>query len=569
MPGLLQDREEAGFQGAARPLVECMVYQLRDTGCLPTSFNPLNRPIFFEIVLPFLERYMMLVSGSSHEVGKSHTEREVPCSLPSAYPWWRLVVLLLFLLFPVLLYKLLSSVAPEPDGPLIPFLPIWLICFFPYFAASIFILVTRPLTGRWLWLELGIIFVGALVFRLMLLPLPTGMSRDAWRYLWDGRVIVHGYNPYVYAPGDKVLEPLRDILYMNSRFRNEPTKYPPGAQLFYVLSYMLAPGNIYVLKGLFVACDMVTCGALTWLLAYRRLDPCCVIIYAWCPLPIVEFAAEGHVDALAVMFTVLAVATYQWATSKTMQKHGEGGRFALAGFFLGMATLAKLYPLFLLIVFIRRWNWVLPFSCFVTILLGYLPFLLLGHGEHNQALDVLLSFSGQQQSHRGVIQFIGDRIAITRGLNLTITRQLEQVVALAMVGMTALGVLIQRWRDRISVEAATLLLIGVVLVAYAHVFPWYAPALLPWIALLASSLQNEGKRFSWKDQRWNKWLAIAMGWYFTCVVLLSYIPGHPVFATTANWYRYYEISFGVVGIGLAIALALSHHLSRSGKCEET
>ncbi|MFL5628232.1 MAG: glycosyltransferase 87 family protein [Ktedonobacteraceae bacterium] len=478
-------------------------------------------------------------------------------TLQQPYPWWRLAVLLLFLFFSVLLYLLLSSVAPQPDGPVLPFLPIWLICFLPYFAASIYILATRPLTGPWLWLELGIIFVGALVFHLILLPLPTGLSRDAWRYLWDAHVIVHGYNPYVYAPGDKVLEPLRSILFTNCRFRNEPTKYPPGAELFYVLSYVLAPGNMYVLKGLFTLCDLVTCGALTWLLAYRRLDPRCVIIYAWCPLPLVEFAVEGHVDALVVMFTVLAVATYQWATGNILQKHSEYGRFALTGFFLGMATLAKLYPLLLLIVFMRRWHWALLFSCVVTILLGYLPFLLLGHGGQKQVLDVLFSFSGQQRSLPGVLQFIGDRIAFTYGLNVTLIRQLEQVVTLAMVGVTALIVCIQRLRQRISIEAAALLLIGVVLVAYAHVFPWYTPALLPWIALLASSLQNEGKWFSWKDQRWERWLALATAWYFTCVVVLSNLLGQPGFATITNWYYYYEISFGIVGIGLAIAIALS------------
>src|SRR5258708_13243112 len=43
-----------------------------------------------------------------------------------------------------------------------------------------------------------------------------------------------------------------------SRYRNVPTLYPPGAQVVYLLSYLLAPSNLYFLKGLFVVFDMVT-----------------------------------------------------------------------------------------------------------------------------------------------------------------------------------------------------------------------------------------------------------------------------------------------------------------------
>jgi len=92
--------------------------------------------------------------------------------------------------------------------------------------------------------------------RVMLLPLPRVLSHDSWRYVWDARVILHGYSPYVYAPENPVLLPLRDkLIYNEIRFRDVPTIYPPGAQVIYVLSYLLAPSNLFFLKGIFKGND--------------------------------------------------------------------------------------------------------------------------------------------------------------------------------------------------------------------------------------------------------------------------------------------------------------------------
>jgi hypothetical protein len=131
------------------------------------------------------------------------------------------------------------------------------------------------------------------------------LSRDVWRYLWDAHVVTHGYSPYVYAPGDKVLLPLRTILYVNSRFRNIPTDYPPGAELIFILGYLLDAHSLLGIKSVFLGCDMISCGALTWLLTRKRLDPRRVVIYAWCPLPIIEFARQSPHGSSRELVSVL------------------------------------------------------------------------------------------------------------------------------------------------------------------------------------------------------------------------------------------------------------------------
>src|SRR5437667_10707007 len=262
--------------------------------------------------------------------------------LISSHPWWHLLALSLLCLLSIIAAILLKWAAPKSDDNIAPFLYAWMISFLPYFAACAFVLATKPLTGKWRWIELGIIVLGAFILRVMLLRLPPGLSHDSWRYLWDARVTLNGFSPYVYAPGSKVLAALQNtILYTNSRFRNVPTLYPPGAQAVYLLSYLLAPANLYFLKGLFVTFDMVTCVALIVWLGSKGLDHCRVLLYAWRRLLILEFAIQGHVDVLTLPFTILAILA--------ASNHSSRG-YMLTGFLIGLATLTKIYPILLLVV---------------------------------------------------------------------------------------------------------------------------------------------------------------------------------------------------------------------------
>ncbi len=424
------------------------------------------------------------------------------------------------------------------------FMAVWVACFILYFIASYWVLITRPLRGRWLWVELGLIFAGAVIFRCMLVNLPLGLSGDAWRYLWDARVTLHGYSPYVYAPFDKILIPLHDIVFAHISYRQFPTMYPPGAQIFFMLGYLLNPTNLIALKTLFVLLDLITCIALAALLARKGLDPRRVLLYAWCPLPIVEFAIQGHSDGIAITVMVLAVLC--------AQSSRRGLRIA-AGICIGMAALARLYPILLLLVLVRRRDRGLIIACFTTIVLGYLPFFLLGHDDIR---SVLFSFSGQQDLHPGVIAMAPLFIAGELGhrINLPILLSVTNKLEMTIVGITVLVICIQRLRKRISEEASLLILTAVVLMAYAHVFPWYMTALLPWIAIMAVPLWTREGGISAKG------LATFMAWYFTFMVTGSYILAYAQYSTTSNWLIYYAVSFGVMVSGLAAAAMLGFQM---------
>ena len=54
------------------------------------------------------------------------------------------------------------------------------------------------------------VFAVALATRALLAPLPPSLSGDLYRYVWEGRVIVAGENPYQKSPDDPSLAPLHD-----------------------------------------------------------------------------------------------------------------------------------------------------------------------------------------------------------------------------------------------------------------------------------------------------------------------------------------------------------------------
>ena len=467
-------------------------------------------------------------------------------------PWWRILTLCSLFSLSVIIYILLIHASPQSDDRIAPFLHVWMISFLPYFAACAFVLATKPLAGKWRRIELGNIVLGAFILRVILLPLPPGLSHDSWRYLWDARVTLHGFSPYVYPPGAKVLAVLQNtFLYTNSRFRNVPTIYPPGAQAVYLLSYLLAPANLFFLKGLFVIFDMVTCVALIVFLGRKGLDQRRVILYAWCPLPIIEFAIQGHVDVITLTFTILAILA--------ASNHSVRG-YMLTGFLIGLATLTKMYPILLLVVILpdgngkdaqvmqrMRYHY-LPLlgCCFATIIIGYLPYLILGHG---QAFGFFAAYASEQGQNAGVTQqivhWLGDRLR----LPVTKTITLEHFVDVLVIGIASVIVFALRWRNRISIEAGTLMLFGVILSISSHVFPWYTAILLLWVpVLLVPLLSHKGLI--------GQSLAIIAVWYFTTTVLLSYF-FNPVQGIPNDWTLYYRLVYWPVMVALCIAALIS------------
>lgn len=220
--------------------------------------------------------------------------------------------------------------------------------------------------------SLALIWTLAVGFRLTLLFSAPSLSDDIFRYVWDGRVLASGINPYRYAPQSEFLAHLRDdVIYPFINHPELPTIYPPVAQaLFWIGKSLL--DSVLGVKLLLVGADLAIGWLLLKLLVLYQKDQRGVLIYLWHPLVIVEGAGSGHVDYLGVLGVLAAL----WAWKMR--------RDVWAFVFLGGAILTKFLPLIFLPSFVRwsdRWfpsNWRSFFVLPVCVLVGYLPFVLLG-----------------------------------------------------------------------------------------------------------------------------------------------------------------------------------------------
>lgn len=185
------------------------------------------------------------------------------------------------------------------------------------------------------------------------------LSDDLYRYTWDGRVQAAGIDPYRYPPDDPHLARLRDgflwpddvtcraILRQPGCTRlNRPdarTIYPPLAELWFRALYATGLSRRQE-RGLQAASAGLHLALAALVAALRGLgrDPRLTVLYAWCPLAVLESAVEAHLEPLAALGAVGAV----WACAR--------GRAVLPGLLLGAGTAVKLLPALLAPVILRR-----------------------------------------------------------------------------------------------------------------------------------------------------------------------------------------------------------------------
>jgi len=183
----------------------------------------------------------------------------------------------------------------------------------------------------------------AIVFRATLWPMEPTLSDDIQRYRWEGKVQAQGWNPYGIAPNDPRLAYLHDKYYQIMPGRELPSIYPPATQLIFRLNWKLFPGAT-AFKVPFAAADVFVLLILAWMFRQQRDRLFRLAVYAWNPLVIVEFAASGHNDSLALLGIVAGLAL--------AKRHK-----ILANVPIALAAMAKVFPALLLPIWIRRAGW--------------------------------------------------------------------------------------------------------------------------------------------------------------------------------------------------------------------
>ena len=388
--------------------------------------------------------------------------KQGPARLRSVSPKWTVTLSILGVAM-LVLFRIAVHSKEVPD--IAWFLKFVFIQLVIYFAVAWLSLRTKDSKKL---LVLGLIF--AALFRLSILFSPPYLSDDIYRYIWDGRVQSAGINPYRYIPADESLVKLRDDkIYPNINRRDYArTIYPPVAEGAFFLITRLSE-SVTWMKAAMVGCETIAVWALIQLLVSFGFARQRVLLYAWHPLIVWEFAGSGHVDALAIAFIALALFA--------RRKHCE----SLSGFLLACATCVKLFPAVLFPAFYERWSWKTPLAFVGTILVTYLPYLSVG------PLGVL-GFLPGYASERGMMsgeQFFLLTVA-RRLISVNVPASAYLISVVAGLGVLSLWLMRSQRSDGVRYLRNCLIVAVAFMVFLAPHFSWYFTWLILFLCFIPS-----------------------------------------------------------------------------------
>lgn len=368
----------------------------------------------------------------------------------------------------------------------------------------------------WLGLALGL--------RLALVFAMPALSDDIYRFIWDGRLLVSGINPFEQLPSELMESGSRppgitDALYEKLNSPNYFTIYPPFAQgTFFLATYLFfskLSASIIFLKLLLLLCELGSLFALLRLLRKWQLPEHRMLIYALNPLVIVEIMGNLHYEAAMVCF-------FLWAIVFLSKK-----KWGLAAVFWALSIASKLLTLLFLPFLWSRLRKKQAILFYLAVLglvaLCFLPLLsgafINGFGssldlyfrkfEFNASFYYLSRWIGYQFVGYNVIQTIGP------------------IFGFVGLGLIALGGLLDKKTDWPSLMERSLWAISLYLFLATTVHPWYA--ILPlalsvftnyrfpiaWTALIWLTYIN----YSYPEYHENLWVVAleylwVVGWIF-------------------------------------------------------
>ena len=322
----------------------------------------------------------------------------------------------------------------------------WVVRGAPAGAAQDGTLVPRPSA-------VPIVLAIGLLARAFMIPAAPTLSEDIYRYLWDGRLVAHGVNPFPHAPSDPALLRYHSELIHHLNHAGVPTIYPPAAQILFG-AVALVSATPLAWKLALLGLEFILLVGLLDLLLRRGLPDDRLLLYYWNPLVLVESFGSGHVDLVAAAFLVATVALY------------ERRRTMGAGFSFAMAVLTKYVPAMIVPWLIRRRAWLLLGVAAAAAAILAAPFL--GAGP---ALTTGLRIYARHWEFNGALYHL---------LREAIDSDLQIRYILAGAGVVA--TLAIAWRARSTSAAAFASMVAFLLLS-PTVFPWYAVPVVAFLPL--------------------------------------------------------------------------------------
>ena len=348
-------------------------------------------------------------------------------------------------------------------------------CYLPLFAIYAFTLKKiETKNAIYFFVATGILL------RFILLFSHPNLSDDLYRFIWDGRLLINGFNPFDHLPtyyidNQIAIEGITPTLFSKLNSPEYFTIYPPIAQLTFATAVGLFPNSIWgsalVMKLFLFFFEIGSIFLIIKLLRKFKMPPKNVLIYALNPLIIIEICGNIHFEGAMIFFLLLAIwlmvsdllsfqnlvnlnATYL-PESQEIQVQNRGqqsltkswrlsksGMFSAIAFALSIAS--KLLPLMFLPFLIKRLGWKNSFQYFtiigITLVLLFFPLingvfienfgnslnLYFQKFEFNASLYYVARWIGFQTIGWNMISVIGPALAICTPILIFLMAGLEK-----------------------------------------------------------------------------------------------------------------------------------------------
>ncbi len=323
------------------------------------------------------------------------------------------------------------------------------------------------------------------LFRLVLFPSTPAIEDDWYRYLWDGAVTAHGYNPYALSPDDAqgdaqadALQPLAQssgVIIERINHSDLKTIYPPVAQAAFAIAHWIEPWSLRAWRAVCLAAELASFCLLLGILKSVGRSPAWVALYWWNPVAVKELFNSAHMEAVLMPFLLAAVVL---ALRKS---------FMPSALHLGIAAGIKLWPVFLAPILLRP---LLSDRRLLAVCVGILAVLgacwavppVLGGIDKTSGFVAYAQYWHTNSAHYKVLE------SIVRALIAPLTT-VPGDIALVTKGLLAvvLGAVVL-WLARLPLLGADdfikrvyLAVLALLLLSPAQ-FPWYLIWLLPFFA---------------------------------------------------------------------------------------
>jgi hypothetical protein len=208
------------------------------------------------------------------------------------------------------------------------------------------------------WLAFGdhnisprhLLWLGVALRLLLLFSIPQ-MSDDVFRFLWDGRLTVAGYHPFLHIPRYFIdlhteIPGITPDLFLRLNSPDYFTVYPPVCQAVFAAAGFVSPVEVLPAVVVIKLFMLIFEGYTVWLLWKNRgkfgLPENAAVMYALNPLVILEFSGNLHFEGAMICFLL--------AGFIALQKD----KIVPGAICWALATATKLLPLMLLPAV---WKW--------------------------------------------------------------------------------------------------------------------------------------------------------------------------------------------------------------------